>query len=469
MFTIEKVTRPDSKKVGYKCKCDFRIRNRLDPKFKDEVYTPPPNLTYTEAKRKAEERRNELEQKYRNSKITDEVITVDYLIRKYIEYRSGYLGLSSKTVSADKARFERISKTFGQIRLEDITTLDVEKWIKSLKDGSDKEKAKYRLTLDLNATLFKGKSKGQVSKESGIPQTTLNAMLNGKNVIYSNARKLACYLQMPINDVFESVNTAKPLAGKTVLHHLSLFNSMINQAVKWGLINENVCKNVNKPKIRKDDTVRCWNKDELNTFMGLIEHEDNINLRTVLILLIQTGMRRSEVLGLSWNDISFEKRTIHIHRTLKYTPEKGKHFGSTKNETSVRTIPLPDKSIQALKQYKEYQDSIKETVGDRWKDCDVLLTSFYFKNLGEPLHPDTVTSWFSKFLDSHVELTKIPLHGLRHTFITQLIYSGMNIINVSRIAGHSSIQTTLNKYTHYIESMNKDYIYSINKLFSSRE
>lgn len=91
----------------------------------------------------------------------------------------------------------------------------------------------------------------------------------------------------------------------------------------------------------------------------------------------------------------------------------------TKTTTSDRTIRLPAMVFDMLKEYWEWQDEEKERIGDAWYESDRLFTTFE----GHPIHPDSITGWFTDFVKRH-GLPKVTVHSLRHTNITLLIMAG---------------------------------------------
>jgi integrase len=100
-----------------------------------------------------------------------------------------------------------------------------------------------------------------------------------------------------------------------------------------------------------------------------------------------------------------------------------------------------------LRKYKIWQNEQRLSVGDQWEDCDRLNTSWN----GKPAHPDTITSWFEDFV-KHTDLPPIHVHNLQHTNATLLIAGGEDIKTVSRRLWHAQVTTTVNTYTHEIQS-----------------
>lgn len=120
-----------------------------------------------------------------------------------------------------------------------------------------------------------------------------------------------------------------------------------------------------------------------------------------------------------------------------------------KSRAGKRKLTLSNTACTLLREYKAWQDKRKEELGDQWQECDRLFTQWN----GTPIHPQTISDWWRyKFLAKHPELPKVRLHSLRHTNATLLISEGVDIRTVSGRLGHAQTSTTLNIYTHALQS-----------------
>ena len=188
--------------------------------------------------------------------------------------------------------------------------------------------------------------------------------------------------------------------------------------------------------------------DELQT-AELIKCLDTepLQYKTMITLLLYSGMRRGELCGLEWSDIDFKNSVISISRASLYLSGRGVFDDTTKNESSKRVIKVPPVVVELLKLHRKEQKTERLKLGDRWTNSGKIFT----QHNGKPIHPDTVSAWFVKFLERH-GLPHIPLHGLRHTNASLMIANGTNVRTVSKRLGHSNTSTTVNIYTHAIQS-----------------
>ena len=122
----------------------------------------------------------------------------------------------------------------------------------------------------------------------------------------------------------------------------------------------------------------------------------------MITLLIYSGMRRGELLGLKWDDIDFKTNRIQIVRSILYTSEKGIYEDTPKNEKSKRSISIPDPVIKLLKEYKVDQNKKRMEAGQQWNDHNYVFTTWN----GNEQHPGTISSQFKKFITKNKLITK---------------------------------------------------------------
>ena len=236
------------------------------------------------------------------------------------------------------------------------------------------------------------------------------------------------------------------LSEAVVRHQHSLLCVMLNTAVKWDFINFNPCLKLTKPPTVTRKEMKFYDEEELKKLFQHLEYE-NLTFKTAIYLLTLGGMRRGECLGLFWEHIDFEKKTITIKNNLLNIREKGVYLDTPKTKKSKRTISLPDICFDLLKKLKAKQELEKEMFSNDWMD-----TEFVFKDeYGNYYNPSRLSRQWVLFQKKH-NLKHIRLHDLRHTCATYLLSHNIPIATVSKKLGHSNIYTTLDVYTHSVDS-----------------
>jgi len=236
------------------------------------------------------------------------------------------------------------------------------------------------------------------------------------------------------------------ISGKTRQNIHRILSSMMNDAVQWQIIPSNPVSRVAPPKSKKT-TVQSYDEKQAISLLKCVENED-FKWQVIVFIALYTGMRRGEIMGLEWKDIEFSNNIISVVRTSQYLAGQGIFTKEPKTETSKRNLTISENLVGILETYKAYQAEDIKKCGDKWNETDRLFTSWN----GEPMHPDSVCKWFTKFIEKN-KLPKISFHSLRHTNATILINKGINIRAVSARLGHANPTTTLNIYTHALQSI----------------
>jgi len=252
------------------------------------------------------------------------------------------------------------------------------------------------------------------------------------------------------------------LSDSTILYHHRVISKLFNDAVAWEVIPSNPASKVKPPKAKKKQ-VSCYDMEQTANMLAALDAEP-LKYKVMVILALATGLRRGELMGLEWSDVDFENDAINVHQSSQYLPGVGVFTKEPKNETSNRALAVPASVMALLKQYKAQQSEERLKAGDLWQGSNRLFTTWD----GQPMHPDTISKWFPKFLRRH-NLPHINFHGLRHISATLLIAEGVNLKNVSRRLGHSSVSTTGNIYAHALQSVDREAASKLDKFLTGKK
>lgn len=254
-------------------------------------------------------------------------------------------------------------------------------------------------------------------------------------------------------DVQKFVNAMadRGLSAKTIHNYFSALSDIINFVLKMDLIPHNPCQNISLPKTRKKES-KYYDAEETQTLLNALNavSDGDLKYRISILILLFGGLRKSELMGLNWNDINMETGEANIHITRHAAKGGGTYEDSTKTENSHRIIVLPNEIIGLLHRLKGQQLEQERLLGNKYSHSDAMLKD----ESGSPLPPQSVYRWFVKFTES-AGLRNIGLHGLSHTHASMLAYMGVDKMQVSKRLGHSQISTTLNIYTHLFENNDK--------------
>lgn len=231
------------------------------------------------------------------------------------------------------------------------------------------------------------------------------------------------------------------LSSKTVgLIHL-VCHLALKQAVRESLIARNVADATTVPSKQKKEIVPM-NEAEIKQFLT-VNRQDR--LFAAFYLLISTGLRRGELLGLKWSDIDMEAKTLHIQRSLVKTITEKAKFHPPKTLKSMRLVHLTDEVMEELMRHKARQDEEKAELETAYNDEQMV----FCRKDGVPLYPDVLYNRFHELLD-RAQLSHFRIHDLRHTFATIMLKQDVHAKVVQEILGHSNVGVTLDTYSHVL-------------------
>lgn len=235
------------------------------------------------------------------------------------------------------------------------------------------------------------------------------------------------------------------LAPQTIKIHINILNLAMKRAYKLRLIRENVVDYIEIPRNKKFKNNVYDNKDMIK----LLDTCKNTSMELPVNLAVGLGLRISEILGLSWNNIDFNNNTITIEKiTVRNNGQV--ILKDPKTESSKRTISAPVEIISLLKEYK------RKSIEDKLKYGVRGINNLVFSDKNQqPIAQDVISKKFARFLEEN-NLAHIRFHDLRHSHVTLLINSKVPIKVISERVGHSNINTTLNIYSHVLKEMDKE-------------
>ncbi|SCH81841.1 Integrase [uncultured Clostridium sp.] len=227
---------------------------------------------------------------------------------------------------------------------------------------------------------------------------------------------------------------------------------MFKQAMKTGIISKNPAAMATIPKAKERGERVVLTRDEQKQFQTYAKQYSQHH--KVFLLALCTGMRNGEIRGLSWSDIDFEKRIIHVTGTLKYIKGIGYYKETPKTKTSKRDIPMLGISYELLEQQKKEQEKQKQLAGQWWQPLKGLDDLVFTMENGRFISREKVTSELKiilkKMRDDHINIPDFTFHTLRHTFATRGLEQGISLKIMQTILGHTTLAMTSDLYSHVL-------------------
>lgn len=229
----------------------------------------------------------------------------------------------------------------------------------------------------------------------------------------------------------------------TVIGHYSVLHRALERAVKMRLVARNVASDVDRPRAeRKERDV--LDEHGLGTLVaGISGHPQE----TAFAILIFTGMRLGEVLGLRWRDVDLEHGALRIvqQRTIL-------GISTVKTHRSNRQLDIDRGLVQRLRAHKARQNADRLVAGAAWVDNDLIICD----GLGLPLTHSTVDHTFKRLIGKLGLPASLRVHDLRHTHASHLIAAGVDVRTVADRLGHATPGFTLNVYSHALRSRQRE-------------
>ena len=236
------------------------------------------------------------------------------------------------------------------------------------------------------------------------------------------------------------------LSPKTIRLTHAMFKEALKHAVEWGELVLNPAIVAQPPRLERRE-VKAW---DTSTFYRFLEVADESPFRDAYHLIILTGLRRSELCGLMWDEVDLDNGELVVRRKLVRVTGLGLVEGKPKTQRGRRKIALGNEAGTVLRRVRAQQAEWRLQAGSAWQGRGHVFTN----NIGSPTDPERITRSFRRLVQEH-DLPHLTPHGLRHTWVSILSAAGVPIDVISKQAGHASVAFTLDIYSHMIDSVER--------------
>lgn len=261
-------------------------------------------------------------------------------------------------------------------------------------------------------------------------------------------------IQRFYNQMMNPTDGSEGSSPKTVKNTHGVLSKALNQAVANNFIRSNPCQNVVLPRVEKPE-IQPLDEEQIAKLLRLAEKDEVYGILIKVIVL--TGMREGEAMGLTWDCIDFKRGIVHVKKQLQKRPKDagGFVFASLKNGKGRSLKPAPYVMELFEKRYRQQTEQSEATQGAwvGWKTEEEHKKALVFTTLfGEHLHPQTVYNHFKK-LAAEIGAPDAKVHDLRHTYAVLSLQNGDDVKTVQGNLGHATAAFTLDVYGHVSDAM----------------
>jgi len=254
----------------------------------------------------------------------------------------------------------------------------------------------------------------------------------------------------------------QPLAESTQAMAHTLVSSVFRHAVRRGLLLHNPAHAVDDPPRVRRTQMRFWTPEDAGRFLDATDTE---RLHAAWLLLIVGGLRRGELLGLTWDAVDLDRGQLSILRT--YIAVHGRPaWSEPKTDESARRVLLDPPAVAVLRAHRAAQLAERLRMGEGWSDVMAEHGGLVFTEPdGRPLSPEQFSAGFRKLVRG-LGLPAIRVHDLRHTNATLLRLGGADTVTISRHLGHASLAIT-DRYVHQLNEQTRSAVTGAGDLLRS--
>ncbi|MFC2038373.1 tyrosine-type recombinase/integrase [Chloroflexota bacterium] len=246
------------------------------------------------------------------------------------------------------------------------------------------------------------------------------------------------------------------LSPQTVRNQHNMIHKALQDAVEWGILIRNVADAVKPPRL-KGHEMQTWNVDEVMQFLDVAK---NTPYYYIFYFALFTGLRRSEFLALRWEDVDLILGQIYVNRSVHVLKGGKVQFRPPKTATGRRPVALTPSTVLTLNEYRREKEAEAILLDQSISESDLLFSGLE----GKPLLPNTISHAWVRLVN-RTDIKKIRLHDARHTHASLMLKQGIHPKIVQERLGHSSIQITLDTYSHVAPGLQAAAAKSFDKAF----
>lgn len=417
-----------------------------------DTFRPAPGMKKRDAEKAAQKYADKFEERIKaelnpKTDINDPDITFAVYARKVLDTKHAFGKLTEKTFDRDNEMLRRICESIGSKPLCEITSADIAQMCVDLAKGCGEYEPSYAVATEQFYLAVAGMKKTAIAEKAGVSFTTVARAVQSERITISAARKISGAFGKNVDDLFRPIIAErKGLAPKTVREHCMLVSSVYSKALDNGYVQKNPAKAVLKELTTDGQReIMVLSAEELRRIAQCLKNEP-IMWQALIMLMMVTGYRRGNIVGIKDRNVDFEHGTIHMKSTVLSVHGKKYEKNTSKTKNSHKVLAVPHEIMQLIENWMAERDCQEKAVGDRWNDTGYLFVGEY----GEPLHPDSINKYLDRF-SAKYDLPHLHPHQFRHSVASHLLYEGLDLKTVADAIGDTGATVAMT-YAHAINN-----------------
>ena len=353
---------------------------------------------------------------------------------------------------------------FAQKPVDSIKKVDCDWVLEQIEIGG--ARCRTHAVINQRGLEMKKESCPKLAKRCDCGAKTIEKAFRSETVDIKTAEQVAIALGCKVDDAFDVETIAKPMTRKSMREYALFIRSTLEYADEnYGVKNPMHKIPALGSRSRSVDTIK---KHQIKQLQDTLK-ESSMLEQVIVLSLLNSGVRRGELAGLTWKDVNFEECTIHISKSLLVFKNYGYQLTTTK-ESNIRDVDVAPEYMDFLKEYYKYWKSQKKLMGGSWQKSLDKKSSKYAPSLlalrgtdfvicndhGFPINPDSYGALVRR-IGQRAGIEGLHPHMFRHTFVSILLSNPeIGVATVAAEAGHAQPSTTLAIYTQVYDKRRKE-------------
>jgi integrase len=442
----------------------YQLRVMVFNKRYSEYYSLPENTPVKSRNSILQKAIDEFREKCERGTVRGD-ITDRHTFSQAVEW---YLSISQNRDSTIRNRQITLNKyvtpVLGDIPVRKITPAMLSKLFADLhSDGS--KKTTYTPTADF-VNVIKADSAGKIAATAaviGIGMKRFQHMRNGRAVEQKTAELTALHYKKPVCKAFIIETATAPLSAKTVDHIANSISTVYTKLINNDVLSYNPVTKAEKPALGEIERGAFLNNETVPIFQKALAAIDNADIRILLTLCLECGLRNGEARSLTWENIDFSRRTINIRNSITKDKQGKEVIGLTKTKRSRRQLPLSPSLSARLMEHKALQEQIAAERGTAYNNRFNLVAT---NTAGNIMQLSALTYYMTQIRENNPELpADLHTHSLRHSFCSLLIAKGVNVVAVAALLG-DTVEMVTKIYAHSFEDLERKAMENLADIFN---